>query len=174
MNADHDAAREVLQGELDREQADVDLDQGIADREQVRGSRDQEPIDAAQLALDADVADEASPVPSQSQALRQGDLVLAQSRRDAHQTQLDDTQRAQTVRQELLDQQQAGVDEPARDASTERDALITEAAAELQTALRLRAEAALARAEDARQRAEDAVRRLQATERRESHTEDRA
>ena len=100
-----------LQGELDKEQATADLDQGIADREQARADREQAPIDAAQRALDGDgdgdVADGASPTAKPGQPRSRVALNLEQDRHDAYQAQLDDTQRGRSLRQDVIDQQQA-------------------------------------------------------------------
>jgi hypothetical protein len=161
MSRDPDSHR---QSELDKEQAVVDLDQSIADREQARVDRDQEPLDAAQEALDV-VAPKRSKAGARVHARRTTDLALAQERHDAHQGQLDDVQRAQGVRQDVLDDQQASLLEGQPDASPgDVEEVRTQAAEELQEALRNRAEEALLRAEEARLRAAETLRRLEASQ----------
>jgi hypothetical protein len=152
------------QGKLDREQAAADLDQGIANREQARADRDQEPLDAAQAELHVDVAAEPASAPeSASHRARQADLTMAQERADAHQAQLDDNQRGQGLRQDLLDEQQATLEAPADETPADIEATRAQAAADLQEAIRKRSEAALTRAGQARQREAETATRLQAT-----------
>ena len=149
-----------LQSDLDQEQAVVDLDQGIADREQARVDRGQEPIDAAQEALAAGAPEAQGG--NRSHAERSADIELHQERQDAHQAQIDQTQLAQGVRQELLDQQQIEIDTPAGAPPSDED--LTRIGEELQEALRRRAEETLKRAESARGRAADALRRFEAAQ----------
>jgi hypothetical protein len=151
-----------LQRDLDKEQAAVDLDQGIADREQARVDRDQEPLDAAQEALAAEVPDEHDG--TRSHAQRSVNIGLHQDRQDAHQAQIDQTQLAQGVRQDLLDQQQSDLETPIGEDSQELDPDLALAGEELQEALRRRAEETVARAESARQRAVETLQRLEAAQ----------
>jgi hypothetical protein len=141
--------------ELDQEQTLVDLDQSIAEREQVRADRDQQRLDEAQVALDADspAPDDDDLVAVASAKRRQAELGLAQDRSDAHQTQLDHNQRAQDLRRNVLDEQQAPLDHPA-DANPIVEAAT--AAAEERD-----------RAEQAHQRAVEALQRVEAYEIRE-------
>ncbi len=159
-----------LQSDLDQEQAVVDLDQGIADREQARVDREQEPLDAAAAALAAGEP-ELHGV-NRSDLDRSTDLGLQQDRQDAHQAQIDQTQLAQGVRQDVLDEQQVDLDTDSQIApNTPDDQAI--AVEELQAALRLRAEETLARAEAARQRAADGLLRLEAAQSRQLQRHDR-
>jgi hypothetical protein len=160
------SSRARKQHELDEEQTLVDVDQSIAEREQARADRDQHRLDQAQLTLDAE-----GPATSEDDfaALavvnqRQAELGLAQDRSDAHQTQLDDNQRAHDLRRNMLDKQQTPLDRPPN-TNAFSDALPA-AAAKRDRALRLRAVAALARAEQAHRRAEEALHRVQAYENR--------
>jgi len=158
-----------LQSDLDQEQAVVDLDQGIADREQARVDREQEPLDAATAALAT-----AEPAPdgeSRTRAERGVDIGLQQDRQDAHQAQIDQTQLAQGVRQDVLDQQQVELDATPSAGSDEADQ--ARAGEELQEALRLRAKEALIRAEAARQRAAETLLRLDAAHARHVQRRDR-
>jgi hypothetical protein len=154
-----------MQNELDRDQAGADLDQGIADREQARVDRDQEPLDVAQEALS--VRTDHSPRGDRSHAKQTAHLALRQGRQDAHQAQLDQTQLAQGVRQDLLDQQQSEIENPPETDAGELDEAWAQATEELQEALRRRAEDALARAEGARRRAADTLLRVEAAQLRE-------
>jgi hypothetical protein len=159
-----------LQSDLDQEQAVVDLDQGIADREQARVDREQEPLDAAASALANTVPDIGGD--HRSRAERSVDIGLQQDRQDAHQAQIDQTQLAQGVRQDVLDQQQIDleVNEPAHGGGEDDQARAGE---ELQEALRLRAKETLARAEAARQRAADTLLRLEAAHARQLQRQER-
>lgn len=153
-----------LQSDLDQEQAVVDLDQGIADREQARVDRGQEPLDAAAEALAAALPDSAAE--ARSRVERSLDIGLQQDRQDAHQAQIDQTQIAQGVRQDVLNHQQDRLETTG--ALPDRgEADRARAGEELQEALRLRAKDTLVRAEAARQRASDALGRLEATQARE-------
>ncbi len=158
-----------LQNDLDQEQAVVDLDQGIADREQARVDREQEPLDAAQEALAAGTPEAEG---ERTHAERTAEIGLHQDRQDAHQAQIDKTQLAQGVRQDVLDQQQVELDAPAPVPSSDEDELLR-AGEELQEALRRRAEETLARAESASRRAADTLRRLDAANARQDRREDR-
>jgi hypothetical protein len=162
--------RRNLQNVLDQEQAVVDLDQGIADREQARVDREQEPLDAAQAALAAGTPEAAGS--TRSHAARSTEIGLRQDRQDAHQAQIDQTQLAQGVRQDVLDQQQVGLETPPCAAQTGDDDLLR-AGEELEEALRHRAEEALVRAECARQRAADTLCRLEASRARQQGRQDR-
>ena len=114
MNEGHTDTSARKQSELDQEQTMVDLDQSIAEREQARADSDQQRIDEAQeqLDLEAPALSQGSPHTKASIDQRQVELNLAQDRSDAHQTQLDDGQRAQDVRRDVLDDQQAPLDQP--------------------------------------------------------------
>jgi hypothetical protein len=87
---------------------------------------------------------------------------VRQDRSDTHQTQLDDNQRAQDLRRNMLDKQQIPLDEPPNPNAI-RDALPA-AAAERDQSLRLQAVAALARAEQRYRRAQEALHCVQAYE----------
>ena len=115
MNPTSLRSRARQQRELDQEQTLVVLDQSIAEREQARADRDQQRLDEAQLALDAHspAADEDDFAALDSVNQRQVELGLAQDRSDAHQTQLDDNQRAHDLRRNVLDEQQTPLDQPA-------------------------------------------------------------
>ena len=148
----------------------MDLDQGIADREQARVDREQEPLDAATAALAS-----AEPNPdgeSRTHAERSVDIGLQQDRQDAHQAQIDQTQLAQGVRQDVLDQQQVELDASPSAGATD-EAGQTRAGEELQEALRMRAKETLLRAEAARQRASDTLLRLDAAQARHVQRRDR-
>jgi len=166
MSPAHGDSRARQQSELDREQTLVDVDQSIAEREQVRADRDQQRLDEAQIALDASspAADDDDLVAVASAKRRQAELGLAQDRSDAHQTQLDHNQRAQDLRRNVLDEQQAPLNHPA-DANPIIEAAAV-AADERDRALHRRALAAVARAEQAHQRAVQALRRVDAYEHR--------
>jgi hypothetical protein len=167
MNPASANSRARQQRELDREQSLVDVDQSIAEREQARADGEQHRLDQAQLSLDADAPpgdpDDSAALVGVSQ--RQAELGLAQDRSDAHQTQLDDSQRAHDIRRHVLDGQQAPLDQAA---ATDRSfgTALPAAAEERDRALHLRAIAALARAEQAHRRAEEALRRVEAYDRR--------
>jgi hypothetical protein len=166
MDDANGASRARKQRELDEEQTLVDVDQSIAEREQARADLDQHRLDQAQLTLDAEgpATDEDDFAALAVVNQRQAELGLAQDRSDAHQTQLDDNQRAHDLRRNMLDKQQTPLDQP-----TNTNAISTAlpaAAAERDRALRLRAVAALARAEQAHRRAEEAMHRVQACEHR--------
>jgi hypothetical protein len=152
---------------LDQEQTLVDLDQSIAEREQVRADCDQQRLDEAQVALDTDTpgSDDNDRAAVASVNRRQAELGLAQDRSDAHQTQLDDNQRAHDLRRNVLDEQQAPLDHPAN-ANPIIPEVPASAARERDRALHRRAVAAVARAEQAHQRATEALERVEAYERR--------
>jgi len=88
-------SRAGTQRERDQAQAMADLDQSIAERAQVRADCDQQRIDEAQEQLDADsrATHEHDVRARASLGQRQAELSLAQDSLDAHQTQLDDSQR---------------------------------------------------------------------------------
>lgn len=159
-----------LQSDLDQEQAVVDLDQGIADREQARVDREQEPLDAAQEAL-ASGAPEAQGG-TRSHAERSAEIGLHQDRQDAHQAQIDQTQLAQGVRQDVLDQQQVELETPTPAGPNGEDDLVR-AGEELQASATPPGQEALVRTDSARQRAADTLRRLEATRARQQQREDR-
>jgi hypothetical protein len=162
MSDEQDRVPTDLQRELDQEQAVADLDQGIADREQARVDRVQEPLDAAQEALSREAPRGSGG--GDSHAQRTAELGLQQDRQDAHQAQIDQTQLAQGVRQDVIDQQQADLEEPSGVAAGDRETALAQAGEELQQALRERAKQTLARAEGTRERAAEALLRLEAAE----------
>jgi hypothetical protein len=166
MDYANGASRARKQRELDEEQTLVDLDQSIAEREQARADRDQHRLDQAQLTLDADApaTDEDDSAALACVNQRQAELGLAHDRSDAHQTQLDDNQRAHDLRRNVLDNQQAPLDQPATANAMSKSP--PAAAVQRDRTLRLRAVAALARAEQAHRRAEEALNRVQAYEHR--------
>jgi hypothetical protein len=82
--------------------------------------------------------------------------------------QLDDGQRAQDQRRDVLDDQQTPLNLPSLATVPSNEGEHAEAADARGQAIRVRAQAALARAEEAHRRAEEALRRIEASERRQN------